>query len=135
MDNVTIHNVTLEGAAKIFETFMKGNQIIPNDNQVLSLISIKISSCLWWDMVRCSQRYYKSYKNYIKPQRGFNQKIIQKLRSKIKDFSEQEKFVVTVMDETKIQENLVWIKYIGERIEYIDLGDTELNYATLPKVN
>ena len=39
------------------------------------------------------------------------------------------------MDEMKIQENLVWYNYTGERIGYVDLGDIELNYATLPKVN
>ena len=48
----------------------------------------------------------RNYKNYIKPQRGFNQEIIQELRSKIKIFSEQEEFVVILMDKTKIQENL-----------------------------
>ena len=40
-----------------------------------------------------------------------------------------------LMDEMKIQENLVWDKYTKERIGYVDLGDIELNYATLPKVN
>ena len=48
----------------------------------------------------------RDYKNYRKPQRGFNQEIIQKLCSKTKDFSKQEKFVVMLMDEMKIQENL-----------------------------
>ena len=38
------------------------------------------------------------------------------------------------MDEMKIQENLVWDKYNGELKEYVDLGDTDLNYATLSNV-
>ena len=54
-----------------------------------------------------SRRWLRDYKNYIKPQRGFNQEIIQELRPKIKYFSEQEKIVVILMDEMKIQENLV----------------------------
>ena len=39
------------------------------------------------------------------------------------------------MDEMKIQENLVWDKHNGELIGYVDLGDIDLNYATLSKVN
>ena len=37
------------------------------------------------------------------------------------------------MDEMKIQSNLVWDKHTGELIGYVDLGHTELNYATLEK--
>ena len=35
------------------------------------------------------------------------------------------------MDEMKIQSNLVWKKYIGQRIWYVDLRDTELNCVAL----
>ena len=82
-----------------------------------------------------SRRRLRDHKNYIKPQRGFNQKIIQELRSKIKDSSEQQKFVVILMDEIKIQENLASDKQTGGLIGYAHLGNTKLNYATLPKVN
>ena len=82
-----------------------------------------------------SRRRLRDYKNHIKPQWGFNQEIIQELRSKIKYFSEQEKFVAMLMDEMKIQENLLWDKHTGELIGYVDdLGDIELSYTTLPKV-
>ena len=37
------------------------------------------------------------------------------------------------MDEMKIQENLVWDKNTGDLIGFVDLGDTDLNYATLKK--
>ena len=47
------HEFLLGGAARILEKFIKGNQIRPNDNQVLYFISIKIGSCLWWDTVQC----------------------------------------------------------------------------------
>ena len=43
-------------------------------------------------------------------------------------------FVVLLMDEMKIQENLVWDKHSGELIGYFDLGDVNLNYATLSRV-
>ena len=35
----------------------------------------------------------------------------------------------------KIQENLVWDKHTGELIGFVNLGDTDLNYATLQKSN
>ena len=81
-----------------------------------------------------SRRRLRDYKNYIKPQRGFNPEIIHELRRKISDFSDIEKFVVLLMDEMKIQENLVWDKHSGELVGYVDLGDIDLNYATLSKV-
>ena len=54
------------------------------------------------------------------------------LRHKVKEFSDKDKFVVLLMDEMKIQENLVWDKHNGELIGYVDLGD--INYATMSKV-
>ena len=39
------------------------------------------------------------------------------------------------MDETKIQENLVWDKHTGELIGFVDLGDIELNYDTFQKTD
>ena len=40
-----------------------------------------------------------------------------------------------LMDKIKIHENLVWDKHTGELIGYVNLGDIELSYATLPKFN
>ena len=37
------------------------------------------------------------------------------------------------MDEMKIQEDLVWDKHTGDLIGYVNLGDSQLNYATLKK--
>ena len=56
------------------------------------------------------------------------------LRHKVKDCSDKEKIEFLLMDEMNIQENLVWDKYNGELKEYVDLGDTDLNYATLSNV-
>ena len=44
-------------------------------------------------------------------------------------------FFALLMDEMKIQENLVWDKHTGELIGYVNLGDIELNYATLQKTD
>ena len=62
---------------------------------------------------RCPLR---DYKNYVKPEREFNPNIMRELRHKVKDFSDKEKFVVLLMDKTKLQENLVWDKHNGELI-------------------
>ena len=48
---------------------------------------------------RCRLR---DYKNYIRPERRFNKNIINELKNKIKDFSDNEKFFVILMDEMKI---------------------------------
>ena len=82
-----------------------------------------------------SRRRLRDYKNYIRPERGFNKNIINELKNKTKNFSDNEKFFVILMDEMKIQSNLVWDKHAGELIGYVDLGDTELNYATLEKTD
>ena len=53
------------------------------------------------------QRRLRDYKNYIHPKQGFNHEIINKLKNKIKDFSNIERFMVILFDEMKIQDNLV----------------------------
>ena len=41
-----------------------------------------------------SRRRLRDYKNYIRPQQGFNSEIIKELQLKIKNFSEVERFMV-----------------------------------------
>ena len=41
------------------------------------------------------------------------------------------KMLSSLLDEMKIQEDLVWDKHTGDLIGYVDLGNTELNYAAL----
>ena len=80
---------------------------------------------------RCRLRRYK---NYIRPETDFN-KNINELKNKIKNFSDNKKFFVILMDEMKIQSNLVWDKHTEELIGYVDLRDSELKYATLEKTD
>ena len=58
----------------------------------------------------------RNYKNYIRPQRGFNKDIVNELLENVKHFSDNEKCFAMLMDEMKIQENLVWDKYTGDLI-------------------
>ena len=76
-------------------------------------------------VILTSSRRLRDYKNYIRPQRGFNKDIVNELLEKIKHFSDNENFFVMLMDEMKIQENLVWGKHTGDLNDYVDFGDTE----------
>ena len=78
-----------------------------------------------------SRRRLRDYKNYIQPQQGFNKGVVNELAEKVQHFSPQERYIILLMDEMKVQEDLVWDKHSGELIGYIDLGDPELNCATM----
>ena len=82
-----------------------------------------------------SRRRLRDYKNYIRPQHGFNPEIIDELAQKTKSFSEIEKFIVLLFDEMKVQDSLVWDKHTGDLIGYVDLGDADINFATLEKTD
>ena len=43
-------------------------------------------------------------------------------------------FVTILFDENENQEDLIWDKYSGELIGFVDLGDINTNYATLKNV-
>ena len=49
-------------------------------------------------------------------------------------FSEIERYVTILFDEMKIQANLVWDKDWGELIGFVDLGEININYATLKNI-
>ena len=73
------------------------------------------------------------YKNYIRPKLGFNKDVISQLKNIVSDFSNIERYLILLMDEMKIQENLVCYKHSGDLIGYVDF-DTDLNYATFQKM-
>ena len=81
-----------------------------------------------------SLRTLRDYKNYIKPTRGFNPAVIKELATKTSLFQPMERFVSIIFDEMKILEDLVWDKYSGELIGFVDLGDIHTNFATLDDV-
>lgn len=82
-----------------------------------------------------SERTLRDYRNYIKPQRGFNPETIKEITQKTCNFSDEERFVILLLDEMKVQEDLVWDKSTGDLIGFLDLGDTETNFATLKNVS
>ena len=81
-----------------------------------------------------SLRTLRDYRNYIHPTRGFNPAVVNDLKQKTVNFSGAERYITILFDEMKIQEDLVWDKYSGELIGFVDLGDIHTNYATLKNV-
>ena len=82
-------------------------------------------------LVLPSQRTLRDYKNIIRPERGLNPALINDLAEKVKKFTDLERYTVLLLDEMKIQENLVWDKHSGELIGFVDLGDADVNFANL----
>ena len=84
-------------------------------------------------LVLPSRRTLRDYRNAIKPTVGFNPKVIAELCSLTKDFSKLQKYICLTFDEMKIESNLVYGKYSGELIGYVDLGAPYINYTTFVK--
>ena len=78
-------------------------------------------------LVLPSHRTLRDYRNYIKPKQGFNTAVIEDLFQKTKHFTDSERFVTTLFDEMKVQEDLVWDKSTGQLIGFVDLGDEDVN--------
>ena len=73
-----------------------------------------------------SERVLRDYKNYFKPKAGINKENV---GEKIKSFTEVQRYVAIVIDEMKIQSNLVFDQHSGDLIGFIDLGDPMVNFA------
>ena len=68
------------------------------------------------------------YRNAIKPQVGFNPKVIAELKAQADVYEEDyQRYVCVSFDEMKIQENLVFDKNTNELIGFVDLGDEQLD--------
>ena len=76
-----------------------------------------------------SRRTLRDYKNAVKPSVGYNPNIITELKKLTINFQGYQKYVCLAFDEVKIQENLVFDKYTGDLVGFVDLGDPELNYS------
>ena len=76
-----------------------------------------------------SEHVLRDYKNYFKPGAGIMKENVEELKEKASKFSEIQKYVAVIMDEMKIQENLVFDKTSGELIGFIDLGDPLTTFA------
>ena len=86
-------------------------------------------------LVLPSQRRLKDYRNAIKPKRGFQKEVIEVLKSETSSYFDVQRYIVLLFDEMKVNANLVLDKATGELIGFTDLGDPELNFAALEKVD
>ena len=82
-----------------------------------------------------SQRRLKDYRNAIKQKRGFQPEILEELKTETNDYFDVQRYIVLLFDEMKVQANLVLNKVTGEIAGFTDLGDPDVNFATLEKVN
>ena len=64
-------------------------------------------------LVLPSQRWLKDYRNAIKPQRGFQEEVIEVLKTETNSFFDVQRYVVLQFDEIKVMENLVLDKNSG----------------------
>ena len=78
-----------------------------------------------------SEQVLRDYKNYFKPKAGINKENVESLREKSSSFSSVQRYVAVIMDEMKIQSNLVFDKVSGDLVGFIDLGDPMTNFASL----
>ena len=86
-------------------------------------------------LVLPSLRTLRGYRNYTRPTRGFNPKVVWDLKENTKEFSEHERYVTILLDEMKIQDDLVWDRHTEELIGFINLEDPDLNCTTLKNTN
>ena len=82
-----------------------------------------------------SERMLRDYKNYFKPKAGINKENVEHLREKTSSFVGIQRYVAIIMDEMKIQSNLVFDKNSGDLVGFIDLGDPMTNCANLQEDN
>ena len=78
-----------------------------------------------------SRRTLRDYRNAIKPAVGFNKAVIEELSRTTCQLSGVQQFVVLGFDEMKVQSKLVFDKYSGKLIGFLDLGDPDVNFATI----
>jgi hypothetical protein len=77
-------------------------------------------------LVLPSQRRLKDYSNCIRPQRGFQEEVVEELNNMTTSYFDVQRYVVLLFDEMKIMANLVFDKVTGELIGYTDLGDLDM---------
>ena len=86
-------------------------------------------------LVLPSQRTLKDYRNCIRLKAGFQEEVIEELKDLTNSYFDVQRYIVLLFDEMKIMSNLVFDKVTGELIGYLDLGDPDINFGTLEKVD
>ena len=129
-----------EQQQKLFPSSQKGVRYHPMIIRFCLSLAAKSPSCYEelrnsGVLVLPSQRRLKDYRNAIKPKRGFQPEILEELKTETNDYFDVQRYIVLLFDEMKVQANLVLNKVTGEIAGFTDLGDPDVNFATLDKVN
>ena len=125
-----------EQQMRLLQTNKMGHRYHP---QVIRFaLSIHCKSALAYKEIRQSgalilpsERVLKDYKNYFKPGAGIIKENIEELKEKTSAYTDIQQYVSVIMDEMKIQENLVFDKSSGELVGFIDLGDPVTTFANI----
>ena len=125
-----------EQQQKLFSKNSKGFRFHPMIIRFCLSLAAKSSSCYEelrdsGILVLPSQRTLRDYRNYVKPNTGFNEPVISELVELTQSYFDVQRYIVLLFDEMKIRSNLVFDKFNGELIGFTDLGDPTINYATL----
>lgn len=128
-----------EQQQKLFSSSQKGVRYHPMIVRFCLSLAAKSPSCYEelrnsGVLVLPSQRRLKDYRNAIKPKSGF-QPEMEELKAEANDYFDVQRYIVLLFDEMKVQANLVLDKVTGEITGFTDLGDPDVNFATLQKVN
>ena len=80
-----------------------------------------------------SQRTLRDYTHYVKTSVGFSYDVDQMLRNaaNVETCPEREKYVVMLIDEMYVREDLVFDRYSGQFIDYTILGDVNNHLTNL----
>ena len=129
-------NMFWQEQQKLFQRSSKGARFHPEI--IRFCLSLFIKSPVVYEEIRNSgilrlpsKRTLRDYKNFIRPKTGFSRPVLNELIKLTENYSGSQRFVVIVFDEMKVKSNLVFDKYTGELIGFLDLGDPDINFATL----
>ena len=81
------------------------------------------------------RRTLRDYSNHVKASIGFNPKVTEELIKTSSSLQGYQRFICLSFDEIKIQKNLIFDKYTGDLVGFVDLGDPELNFSTFRDAN
>ena len=133
-------NLFWQQQKKLFSSNRTGVRYHPMIIRFCLSLAAKFPSC--YEELRNSkvlilpnQRRLKDYRNAIRPQRGFQKEVIEQLKAETDCYFDVQRYVVLLFDEMKAMANLVLDKITGKLIGSTDLGDPDLNFGVLEKVD
>ena len=82
-----------------------------------------------------SQRTLRDFTHHIQPSPGFSAEVDTQLyeAAKLEQCREREKFMVLLLDEMHVKEDLVYDKHTGELIGFTNLGDINFHLLALER--